>query len=179
MIPAAAACARQTSPIVSKKCATQAKLQLNNCVSVQQQPAQITSSMMLRVNSAVALPVLPHRYFTPVTLAPGFAVCGNSRYAQAYLSPLTANPLPPTMPTLRSVYVNPLSASTPAFLASFQAKCGDRGLGFLGGDPNLLSVYHVKYFQKVCFAPGGVIDRMVMDRVRGRIRHAHALAEAF
>jgi hypothetical protein len=53
-----------------------------------------------------------------------------------------------------SQYVNPLSETTAAFLSSFNAKCSDRGFGFLGGDPNELSVYHMKMVTKTCFAPG-------------------------
>jgi hypothetical protein len=75
---------------------------------------------------------------------------------QAYLDPLNAQPPPPTTPQLKSQFVNPRSdESPPRFLASFDGKCSTRGYGYLGGDPNTQSIYHVKWFNKPCFAPGG------------------------
>jgi hypothetical protein len=53
-----------------------------------------------------------------------------------------------------SQYANPLSETTMAFLSTFQAKCGDRGFGYLGGDPNTLSPYHMEKVTKACFAEG-------------------------
>lgn len=82
----------------------------------------------------------------------GFAVCGNARYANAYLRPLSSPP-PPTVPMLQSQFVNPLSATNPGlFLAKFSGVCSTRGYGYLGGDPQTQSIYHVKYFTDPCFA---------------------------
>lgn len=99
------------------------------------------------------IPAIIFRYYTPETSQIGMAVCGNALYANGYLYPFASRP-PPTPVTLRSVYVNPLSATTPAFLASFQGKCAPRGTGYLGGSPYSSSKFHLEYVYKVCFAPG-------------------------
>jgi hypothetical protein len=93
------------------------------------------------------------RYYAPETAQVGYAICGNARYANAYLFPLTAPPAPAVV-TLKSVFVSPLSETEPAFLASFSGKCYQRGYGFLGGDPYGSSKYHVQALGKACFAPG-------------------------
>ncbi|WIA23833.1 hypothetical protein OEZ85_013494 [Tetradesmus obliquus] len=108
------------------------------------------------------IPAIIFRYLTPETLAPGFAVCGNNRYAQAYLDPFNAQP-PLTTVSLMSQFVNPLSETTTAFLSSFQAKCGNRGMGFNGGDPNTLSVYAMKSVMKACFTPVAEVVNILPD----------------
>ncbi|KAF6264563.1 hypothetical protein COO60DRAFT_71003 [Scenedesmus sp. NREL 46B-D3] len=125
--------------------------------------ALVTQMIVLQARNPLgpsfgAIPAIIFRYLTSETLAPGFAVCGNNRYAQAYLDPFNAQP-PPTTLSLMSQYVNPLSETTSAFLSTFTAKCSRRGFGFLGGDPNTLSVYHMETVTKACFAPvSSVVD---------------------
>ncbi|KAF8060348.1 hypothetical protein HT031_004884 [Scenedesmus sp. PABB004] len=111
-------------------------------------------------------------YYTPDTAEPGVTVCGNAAYANAYLYPGVAPPAP-SIVTLQSQYVNPLSETTQMFLSSFQGECSQRGFGFLGGDPQQArprwrgagggagmggrgagaSKFHIKYTMKACFAP--------------------------
>jgi hypothetical protein len=58
-------------------------------------------------------------------------------------------------------FVNPRSAEKPPrFLATFNGECSNRGYGYLGGDPVTQSYYHVKWFNKPCFAPGGLADNI-------------------
>jgi hypothetical protein len=94
----------------------------------------------------------------------------NAAFLQAYLDPFNAAPPPPTTPQLMSQFVNPRSdESPPRFLASFGGECSTRGYGYLGGDPSTQSIYHVKWFNKPCFAPGGFccyFDRSFDHRAR-------------
>jgi hypothetical protein len=53
-----------------------------------------------------------------------------------------------------SQFINPRSAEQPPrFLSSFGGVCSNRGYGYHGGDPVTQSYYHVKWFDKPCFAP--------------------------
>lgn len=83
----------------------------------------------------------------------GWAACGDADYASFYMNPGQRRP-PATPATLKAVYTNPLSDTEPArFLGSFDGKCYMMGRGFLGGDPNMSSKYHLLGLSKVCFAP--------------------------
>lgn len=104
------------------------------------------------------IPAVIFRYYTPETSEIGMATCGNAIYANAYLYP--GSRPPPTPVSLRSVFVNPLSAKTPAFLSTFQATCSPKGGGYMGGDPYTSSKYHVLSIFKACFAPGGFVFRV-------------------
>lgn len=80
-----------------------------------------------------------------------WAICGNADYALAYLLPGSVPA--PTAVELKATYTSPLSEDdTPSFLGSFQGKCAPRGSGYLGGDPNTRSLFHIKELKKVCFA---------------------------
>ncbi|WIA23802.1 hypothetical protein OEZ85_013478 [Tetradesmus obliquus] len=99
-----------------------------------------------------SIPAVIFRYFSAE--GSGFAVCGNNLYAQAYLNPFNATPPPPTTPQLMAQFVNPRSAEEPPrFLSNFGGECSTRGYGYLGGDPVAQSYYHVKWFNRPCFAP--------------------------
>jgi hypothetical protein len=81
-----------------------------------------------------------------------FVVCGHADYARFYLNP-AAFPPPPTQVVLQQQYTSPLKPSSPdTFLGGFDGACYLRGTGYLGGDPNTSSKYHLLHLEKVCFA---------------------------
>eukprot|EP00775_Hariotina_reticulata_P003126 gene3126-3404_t len=100
-----------------------------------------------------SVPAVIFTYITPVTEQVDFVVCGNADYAGFYLNP-AAFPPPPTQVVLQQQYTSPLSPFDPGtYLGGFDAFCSQRGTGYLGGDPNTSSKYHLLHLEKVCFAP--------------------------
>jgi hypothetical protein len=105
-----------------------------------------------------------------------FATCGNAVYANAFLHPATAD-APPTPVSLKSSHTSGLSERGGlTALSSFDGKCGVRGGGYLGGDPNTSSKFPIKTVTKPCFTEWGEFFRDVLFAALSRHSMVHQAA---